>query len=122
MSELPRKRSKWEVEPTVADDAEEIAAERERKRKRKQQQQSSSLAAQKLAGMKASASNSPRDSDASPRSSSARSNPAVKVSTKQYSTGLYGCRSVYCYERLNHIEEGSYGVVSRARDKETGDM
>jgi cell division cycle 2-like protein len=32
------------------------------------------------------------------------------------------CRSVYCYERLNHIEEGSYGVVFRARDKETGDI
>lgn len=35
---------------------------------------------------------------------------------------LAGCRSVYKYERLNHIEEGSYGVVSRARDKETGDI
>jgi cell division cycle 2-like protein len=32
------------------------------------------------------------------------------------------CRSVYCYERLNHIEEGSYGVVFRAREKATGDI
>ncbi|KAF8604061.1 Pkinase-domain-containing protein [Ceratobasidium sp. AG-I] len=32
------------------------------------------------------------------------------------------CRSVYCYERLNHIEEGTYGVVFRARDKETGEI
>lgn len=31
-------------------------------------------------------------------------------------------RSVYCYERLNQIEEGSYGIVFRARDKETGDI
>lgn len=31
-------------------------------------------------------------------------------------------RSVYCYERLNSIEEGSYGVVFRARDKQTGDI
>ncbi|KAI1797776.1 Pkinase-domain-containing protein [Ganoderma leucocontextum] len=31
-------------------------------------------------------------------------------------------RSVYCYERLNSIEEGSYGVVFRARDKETGEI
>lgn len=31
-------------------------------------------------------------------------------------------RSVYCYERLNSIEEGSYGVVYRAKDKETGDI
>lgn len=29
---------------------------------------------------------------------------------------------MYCYERLNSIEEGSYGVVFRARDKETGDI
>jgi len=31
-------------------------------------------------------------------------------------------RSVYSYERLNQIEEGSYGVVFRARDKQTGDI
>lgn len=31
-------------------------------------------------------------------------------------------RSVYSYERLNQIEEGTYGVVFRARDKETGDV
>ncbi|KAK0550031.1 hypothetical protein OC845_002835 [Tilletia horrida] len=35
---------------------------------------------------------------------------------------ISGCRSVYCYERLNHIEEGSYGVVFRAKDKETGEI
>ena len=31
-------------------------------------------------------------------------------------------RSVYVYERLNQIEEGSYGVVFRAKDKQTGDI
>jgi cell division cycle 2-like protein len=31
-------------------------------------------------------------------------------------------RSVYSYERLNQIEEGSYGVVYRARDKQTGSI
>ncbi|EPT04228.1 hypothetical protein FOMPIDRAFT_1114076 [Fomitopsis schrenkii] len=35
---------------------------------------------------------------------------------------LMPSRSVYSYERLNSIEEGSYGVVFRARDKETGDI
>lgn len=33
--------------------------------------------------------------------------------------GLHGCRSVYKYTRLNHIEEGTYGVVFRARCNET---
>ena len=37
-------------------------------------------------------------------------------------TFLAECRHVDCYERLNHIEEGSYGVVFRARDRETGDI
>jgi serine/threonine protein kinase len=32
------------------------------------------------------------------------------------------CRSVNEYDRLNHIEEGSYGVVFRAREKRTGDV
>lgn len=32
------------------------------------------------------------------------------------------CRHVDNYERLNHIEEGSYGLVSRAKDLVTGDV
>lgn len=35
---------------------------------------------------------------------------------------LHGCRSVEAYERLNHIDEGTYGVVFRARDKITGEI
>lgn len=35
---------------------------------------------------------------------------------------ISGCRSVSRFERLNHIEEGSYGVVFRARDRETGEV
>ncbi|KAJ1971324.1 Cyclin-dependent kinase G-2 [Dimargaris xerosporica] len=31
-------------------------------------------------------------------------------------------RSVYAYERLNRIAEGSYGIVYRARDKHTGQI
>jgi cell division cycle 2-like protein len=35
---------------------------------------------------------------------------------------LRGCRSVHSFERLNHIEEGTYGVVYRARDRQTGEI
>lgn len=35
---------------------------------------------------------------------------------------LQGCRSVDEFERLNKIDEGTYGVVYRARDKITGDI
>lgn len=32
------------------------------------------------------------------------------------------CRSVERFDRLNHIEEGSYGFVSRAREQATGEI
>jgi cell division cycle 2-like len=34
----------------------------------------------------------------------------------------HGCRSVDCYERLNFIDEGTYGRVFRARDISTGEV
>lgn len=40
----------------------------------------------------------------------------------KFSPYLRECRHVDCFERLNHIEEGSYGVVFRARDKESGEI
>lgn len=36
--------------------------------------------------------------------------------------GLTACRSVYNYTRLNHIEEGTYGVVFRAKCNDTGEI
>ncbi|KAI0961426.1 hypothetical protein AcV7_000531 [Taiwanofungus camphoratus] len=44
------------------------------------------------------------------------------VPPRSHHPPLLPSRSVYCYERLNTIEEGSYGVVFRARDKDTGDI
>ena len=38
-----------------------------------------------------------------------------------YLPALMGCRSVECYEWLNRIEEGTYGVVFRARDIRTSE-
>ncbi|TMW56467.1 hypothetical protein Poli38472_006477 [Pythium oligandrum] len=35
---------------------------------------------------------------------------------------LHGCRSVDNYARIGKIDEGTYGVVSKARDKDTGDI
>ncbi|XP_075484658.1 cyclin-dependent kinase G-2-like [Primulina tabacum] len=35
---------------------------------------------------------------------------------------LQGCRNVDDFERLNKIDEGTYGVIFRARDKKTGEV
>jgi serine/threonine protein kinase len=39
-----------------------------------------------------------------------------------YLPSVYGCRSVEEFHCLNRIEEGTYGVVYRARDKKTQEI
>ena len=46
--------------------------------------------------------------------------PSIDPSLPPYYPALYGCRNVEEYEWLNRIEEGTYGVVYRAKDKRTG--
>uniref|UniRef100_K3WGI5 Cyclin-dependent kinase 2 homolog n=1 Tax=Globisporangium ultimum (strain ATCC 200006 / CBS 805.95 / DAOM BR144) TaxID=431595 RepID=K3WGI5_GLOUD len=41
---------------------------------------------------------------------------------QQHNFYLHGCRSVDNYARIGKIDEGTYGVVSKARDKVTGDI
>jgi hypothetical protein len=53
---------------------------------------------------------------------SARPSHSVYVPPRTHHPPILPSRSVYCYERLNQIEEGSYGVVFRARDKQSGDI
>ncbi|KAH9968794.1 Pkinase-domain-containing protein [Russula dissimulans] len=63
-------------------------------------------------------------SDVSPPTTSSpkRPPPSVFVPPRTHHPPLTSSRSVYSYEKLNSIEEGSYGVVFRARDKQTGDI
>lgn len=44
------------------------------------------------------------------------------VFVKRQVSMLNECRSVENYEKLNRISEGTYGVVYRARDRETGEI
>lgn len=119
-STVPKKRSKWESDP-AADEAAARQKAHDRKRRkaqalREEHQQQQSQRSQ-----------SPSTSAAqSPVPSTSKQTLLESVEKQPPSRhalpSLAGCRSVYCYERLNHIEEGSYGVVSRAREKDTGDM
>lgn len=67
----------------------------------------------------------PKPIDLNPRSKkllSARPAHSLYVPPRTRHPPILPSRSVYCYERLNQIEEGSYGVVFRARDKQSGDI
>lgn len=44
------------------------------------------------------------------------------VSNQRQINMLQGCRSVFEYEKLNKINEGTYGVVYKAKDKKTGEI
>jgi cell division cycle 2-like protein len=39
-----------------------------------------------------------------------------------YNPLFQGCRLVECYRRLNYIEQGTYGVVFRAKSLDTGEI
>lgn len=42
--------------------------------------------------------------------------------TGDYNPLFYGCRSVERYQRLNFIDQGTYGVVFKAKCRDTGDI
>ena len=46
----------------------------------------------------------------------------VEVPAGRSMNMLLGCRSVFEYEKLNKISEGTYGIVYRAKDKKTGEI
>ncbi|KMT07530.1 hypothetical protein BVRB_6g151410 isoform C [Beta vulgaris subsp. vulgaris] len=64
---------------------------------------------------------SPRRSDSEDEDDS-RLTPEPPAAPKRTVNMLQGCRSVDEFERLNKIDEGTYGVVYRAKDKKTGEI
>ncbi|XP_055819029.1 cyclin-dependent kinase G-2-like [Solanum dulcamara] len=51
-----------------------------------------------------------------------RGSPEPALPPQRSVNMLLGCRSVDEFERLNRIDEGTYGVVYRAKDKKTGEI
>lgn len=106
-----RRRSKWDEDDP---DAEETQRRQQSLKRR----------------IKLARSERPRDAsqmpvDPSPSQRSRPSHPSAHsafVPLRNSHPPIRPSRSVYSYERLNQIEEGSYGIVFRARDKETGDI
>ncbi len=97
-SSTHRKRSKWDHEGDTA-----LAVSPQPPSKRRQMMQHT-------------------DSSPSLNTSPKRPAQSIFVPPRTRHPPLTSSRSVYSYEKLNSIEEGSYGVVFRARDKQTGDI
>ncbi|KAL6302208.1 Pkinase-domain-containing protein [Sparassis latifolia] len=101
-----RKRSRWDTDDEHTQEA-------------TQHQQPASKRRSKT---KSVAEGTPERDQSSVRVQWTRPSYSIYVPPRTHHPPLLPSRSVYCYERLNSIEEGSYGVVFRARDKETGDI
>ncbi|CDO72342.1 hypothetical protein BN946_scf184977.g39 [Trametes cinnabarina] len=106
-----RKRSRWETEDTNIESPPLIPIPK-RRSKPKAARSETSQTPERTTTPARSHSGPPR-----PRPSHSK-----YVPPRTAHPPLLPSRSVYCYERLNSIEEGSYGVVFRARDKQTGDI
>lgn len=48
--------------------------------------------------------------------------PAAEIRARPYLSQVEGCRTIESYDRLNMIDRGAYGVVSRARSRDTGEV
>ncbi|KAM7269368.1 hypothetical protein ACFE04_024865 [Oxalis oulophora] len=62
------------------------------------------------------------DSESKKKNDSRKTSEPVAAPPQRSINMLRGCRSVDEFERLNKIDEGTYGVVYRARDKKTGEV
>ncbi|KAJ2160184.1 hypothetical protein GGF46_002446 [Coemansia sp. RSA 552] len=103
------KKSRWEVDD---DDDEEGAVGRPKRTKRSQPDAGHGT----VEG---------EERESSPVAPSPRPDPPAILPTHlgQEWGQLSGCRQIdQCYERLNKIEEGTYGIVYRARDLVTGEV
>jgi len=107
----PRKRSKWESDNDEENSIQgpQISVKRARSKPAKQSSQ-------------ANASTSEAAGVAVPSKEQQRYTRSRFVPARNEHPSFRASRSVYSYERLNQIEEGSYGVVFRARDQQTGDI
>lgn len=121
-----KKRSRWRDEDEDTELMEKKRQEKEKKKKLKQEKKAVAAAAieSKTGNKIATASQSPKISnDARP---SDLRDSGLKISDEgilQFNAPLIkSCRSVENYERLNHIEEGTYGVVFKGRDLVTGEV
>ncbi|KAL7411870.1 putative cell division cycle 2 [Mrakia frigida] len=138
-----RKRSKWESQAQEEDEIAIKIKKKNKERRRRERSQEEREREVRLASISAaplstplyalspagsphpqlgSNPGSPRPSTPSVGSHPPPSTRSRYVPPRSAHGSIMSCRSVYEYERLNHIEEGSYGVVFRAREKATGEI
>lgn len=120
-----RMTSRW---ADSAEDAAEDArrkAEKEEKKRMKAEKQRKAQEAEQAAAAAAQSNGQAGDDEDRPskrRRLSQDEPPAERKLLHFNAPSWQPCRSVERFDRLNHIEEGSYGYVSRAKEETTGEI
>ncbi|WFD27946.1 cyclin-dependent kinase [Malassezia nana] len=102
--------SRWDQKPKTAPYTTEEDKELNEKESRAKESLRAHLAAKR------------RKVEPQPSPTSVHTSVAAPVPQRAEHPGIESCASVTEYEILNRIEEGSYGIVSRARHKATGEL
>ena len=123
--------SRWaDSEADVAEDARRKAEKEEKKRAKAEKQrkeEAQGVSTTKTNGYSEQADSAERPTKRRRLSQDAGQDDKSEVEAERkllrYQTPSWQpCRSVERFTRLNHIEEGSYGFVSRAREEATGEI
>jgi cell division cycle 2-like protein len=118
--------SRWaNDEADAAESARRKKEKEEKKRAKLLKQQQAEAEARESAAQEDSSRPSKRRRLSAPPEGDASKAAAASPEKKllRFEGGGWGpCRHVTNFETLNHIEEGSYGWVSRAREVETGEV
>lgn len=124
--------SRWVDSAEDAADEARRKAEKEEKKRLKAEKQRIAVEAQKLAAKKTNGHREQADDAERPAkrrrlsqddSMAAATETTAERKLLRFQTGSWQpCRSVERFNRLNHIEEGSYGFVSRAQEEATGEI
>lgn len=123
--------SRWaDSAEDAAEDARKKAEKEEKKRLKAEKQREAEEEAQRAAAAQANGHNTNDGARPSKRRRLSDENAGSETPTEAPERSLLRfeaptwqpCRSVERFDRLNHIEEGSYGYVSRAREEATGEI
>ncbi|KAK5128468.1 hypothetical protein LTR85_003136 [Meristemomyces frigidus] len=124
--------SRWaDSAEDAAEDARRKAEKEEKKRLKGKKQREAEEAQQAAAAAKQANGHTREDEDAERPAKRRRLSqgyqrdtpqPAERKLLRTHAPAWQPCRSVERFDRLNHIEEGSYGYVSRAREEATGEI
>lgn len=121
-------KSRWANDEEDAEVEAQRKSEREEKKRRKEQK--ARKVQEEAAGSRQVSRNGEEDKDDRPAKrrrisaeSQTQSRQEEGAHILQFPTRSFGpCRDVEQYKLLNNIEEGTYGLVSRARSKENEDV